>query len=112
MTDGGLLWETMQKYARSNPSNYDKYLKSSKFVFDGSYFKIKQIQLGYNLPKNLLKQVGLSNLRLYCSLDDFFTFTKYPGFDPEFTSTGNAMGLDMGSYPSSKKVVLGLNVVF
>ena len=75
-------------------------------------FKIKQIQLGYNLPKNLLKQVGLSNLRLYCSLDDFFTFTKYPGFDPEFTSTGNAMGLDMGSYPSSKKVVLGLNVVF
>lgn len=64
------------------------------------------------LPKNLLKQVGLSNLRLYCSLDDFFTFTKYPGFDPEFTSTGNAMGLDMGSYPSSKKVVLGLNVVF
>ena len=100
------------KYARSNPSNYDKYLKSSKFVFDGSYFKIKQIQLGYNLPKNLLKQVGLSNLRLYCSLDDFFTFTKYPGFDPEFTSTGNAMGLDMGSYPSSKKVVLGLNVVF
>ena len=84
------------KYARSNPSNYDKYLKSSKFVFDGSYFKIKQIQLGYNLPKNLLKQVGLSNLRLYCSLDDFFTFTKYPGFDPEFTSTGNAMGFGYG----------------
>ena len=100
------------KYARSNPSNYDKYLKSSKFVFDGSYFKIKQIQLGYNLPKNLLKQIGLSNLRLYCSLDDFFTFTKYPGFDPEFTSTGSAMGLDMGSYPSSKKVVFGLNVAF
>ncbi|WP_448788823.1 SusC/RagA family TonB-linked outer membrane protein [Bacteroides graminisolvens] len=99
-------------YARSNPSNYDKYLKSSKFVFDGSYFKIKQIQLGYNLPKNLLMKVYLSNLRLYCSLDDFFTFTKYPGFDPEFTSTGSAMGLDMGSYPSSKKIVFGLNVVF
>lgn len=45
-------------------------------------------------------------------LDDFFTFTKYPGFDPEFTSTGSAMGLDMGSYPSSKKVVFGLNVAF
>jgi TonB-linked SusC/RagA family outer membrane protein len=100
------------KYARSNPGSYDKYLKSSKFVFDGSYFKIKQIQLGYSLPKNLLKKVYLSNLRLYCSLDDFFTFTKYPGFDPEFTSIGSAMGLDMGSYPSSKKVVFGLNVVF
>ncbi len=91
------------KYARSNPNNYDKYLKSSKFVFDGSYFKIKQIQLGYNLPKNLLKQIGLSNLRLYCSLDDFFTFTKYPGSDPEFTSTGNAMGLDMGSIRPARK---------
>lgn len=112
MLSGTSGFSGFTKYARSNPSNYDKYLKSSKFVFDGSYFKIKQIQLGYNLPKNLLKQVGLSNLRLYCSLDDFFTFTKYPGFDPEFTSTGNAMGLDMGSYPSSKKVVLGLNVVF
>lgn len=100
------------KYARSNPANYDKYLKSSKFVFDGSFFKIKQIQLGYSLPKNLLKKVNFSNLRLYCSLDDFFTFTKYPGFDPEFTSTGSAMGVDMGSYPSSKKVVFGLNVAF
>lgn len=100
------------RYARSNPADYDKYLKSSKFVFDGSYFKIKQIQLGYSLPKNLLNKAWLTNLRLYCSLDDFFTFTKYPGFDPEFTATGNAMGLDMGSYPSSKKIVFGLNLVF
>ena len=100
------------KYARSNPRDYDKYLKSSKFVFDGSYFKIKQIQLGYSLPSSLLKKMCLNSLRLYCSLDDFFTFTKYPGFDPEFTSTGDAMGLDMGSYPSSKKVVFGLNLVF
>ena len=100
------------EYARPNCENYDKYLKSSKFVFDGSYFKIKQIQLGYSLPKNWLKKASLSNLRIYCSLDDFFTFTKYKGFDPEFTSTGNAMGLDMGSYPSSKKVVFGLNVMF
>ncbi len=100
------------EYARANPSNYDKYLKSSKYVFDGSYFKIKQIQLGYTLPQNLLKKVYLSNLRLYCSLEDFFTFTKYPGFDPEFTATGNAMGLDRGQYPGSKKIVFGLNVTF
>lgn len=100
------------KFARPNPSDYDKYLKSSKFVFDGSYFKIKQIQLGYSLTKNLLKKVFISDLRLYCSLEDFYTFTKYPGFDPEFTSIGSAMGLDMGSYPSSRKVMFGLNVVF
>jgi len=100
------------KFARPNPSDYDKYLKSSKFIFDGSYFKIKQIQLGYSLTKNLLKKVFISDLRLYCSLEDFYTFTKYPGFDPEFTSIGSAMGLDMGSYPSSRKVMFGLNVVF
>jgi TonB-linked SusC/RagA family outer membrane protein len=99
-------------YARPNSGEYDKYLKSSKFVFDGSYVKVKQIQLGYNLPGSLLKKAYLTNLRLYCSLDDFFTFTGYSGFDPEFTAIGNAMGLDMGSYPSSKKVVFGLNLIF
>ena len=101
------------KYARANlTANNVQYLQSSKFVFDGSYFKIKQIQLGYTLPQTLLRKANLSNVRVYCSLEDFFTFTKYPGFDPEFTATGSGMGLDMGSYPGSKKVVFGLNVSF
>ena len=81
-------------------------------VRDGSYFKIKQIQLGYSFPKALIKKIKLSNVRVYVSLDDFFTFTSYPGFDPEFTATGNAMGIDLGSYPSSKKIVGGINVTF
>ena len=48
------------------------------------------------------------------SLDDYFTFTKYPGFDPETVSTGNynGMGLDKGSYPNSKKLLLGVNIMF
>ena len=100
------------KYARSNPNEYEKYLKSNKFVFDGSYFKIKQIQLGYSFPKKMLSKIFISNFRIYGSLDDFFTFTKYPGFDPEFTATGDAMGIDLGSYPSSKKIVFGLNLTF
>ena len=100
------------EYAQPGCTNYDQYLQSSKFVFDGSYFKIKQIQLGYTLPKKWLRNIYLSNLRVYCSLDDFFTFTSYPGFDPEYTLTGDAMGLDLGSYPSSKKVVFGLNITF
>ena len=100
------------KYARPNCDEYTKYIASSKFVFDGSYFKIKQIQLGYTVPKKILEKVKLSNCRVYMSLDDFFTFTKYPGFDPEFMSTGSGMGLDLGSYPSSKKIVFGLNLAF
>lgn len=96
------------------PSNayWSQYLQSTAMVYDGSYFKIKQIQLGYTVPKTLLKSLKLSNVRAYVSLDDFFTFTNYPGFDPEFTATGNAMGIDLGSYPSSKKIVGGINVTF
>ena len=82
-------------------------------VYDGSFFKIKQIQLGYTLPKSWLKKAYIGNMRLYCSLDDFFTFTKYPGFDPESSSNATSgMGIDKGGYPTSKKVVFGINVEF
>ena len=90
----------------------DAYMTSDAMVFDGSYFKIKQIQVGYTLPKSILKKAGLENLRVYGSLEDFFTFTDYPGFDPEVTGVGSALGVDKGSYPNSKKVVFGLNVTF
>ena len=82
-------------------------------VYDGSYFKIKQIQLGYMFPPKWLRKVCVNNLRIYCSLEDFFTFTKYPGMDPEISAgTGNAQGIDVGGYPISKKVVAGLNITF
>ena len=98
---------------RAGAADMDKYATSSAMVYDGSYFKIKQIQLGYTLPKNLIKKVALSNVRVYASLDDFFTFSKYPGFDPEASANATSgMGIDKGSYPTSKKVVLGLNVEF
>ena len=98
---------------KAGAADMDKYATSSAMVYDGSYFKIKQIQLGYTLPKNLIKKVALSNARVYASLDDFFTFSKYPGFDPEASANATSgMGIDKGSYPTSKKVVLGLNVEF
>ena len=98
---------------RAGANDMEKYITSDAMVYDGSYFKIKQIQLGYTLPKSWLKKTYLSNLRLYCSLDDFFTFTKYPGFDPEASaSSTSGMGIDKGGYPTSKKVVFGINVEF
>ena len=90
-----------------------KYWSSSSQVFDGSYFKIKQIQLGYTLPQNLTRRVAIDNLRLYLSLDDFFTFTKYPGADPEtVTTSGGVRGFDVGTYPTMKKIVFGVNLTF
>ena len=98
---------------RAGANDIDKYVDSSAMIYDGSYFKFKQIQLGYTLPQNLIKKVGISHTRLYVSLDDFFTITKYPGFDPEASANSTTgMGVDKGAYPTSKKVVFGLNLEF
>ena len=93
-------------------ANYAKFLTSSGVVMDASYLKIKQIQLGYNFPKNFLNKILIDQFRIYASLDDWFTFTKYPGFDPEIVGVGASMGVDKGNYPTSKKVVFGVNVTF
>ena len=92
---------------------YD-FWSSSANVFKGDYFRIKQMQLGYTLPKNLTRKAAINDLRFYVSLDDFFTFTKYPGLDPETASTNSTSGagLDWGSYPTMQKVILGVNITF
>ena len=93
----------------SNPYIYN----SDLMVFDGSYTRIRQLQLGYSLPRNLMNSIRLKNARVYVSLDDFFTFTKYPGVDPEGGSNGgNSIGIDRGGYPVPRKAVLGLNITF
>ena len=90
------------------------FFSSSANVLSGSYFKFKQIQLGYTIPTQYTKKLLISNLRLSVSLDDFFTITSYPGADPETASfdSGASRGWDNGNYPTSKKIVFGLNVTF
>ena len=89
------------------------YLNSDAWVFDGSYFKIKQLQLGYNVPSSILKRIDASALRLYVSLDDFFTFTSYPGLDPEVRpNSTTSMAVDFGGYPVAKSVMFGMNLTF
>ena len=98
---------------RAGANDIDRYVDSSAMIYSGSYFKFKQIQLGYTLPKNLLSKIGISHTRFYVSLDDFFTISKYPGFDPEASANATTgMGVDKGAYPTSKKVVLGFNIEF
>jgi hypothetical protein len=82
-------------------------------VFDGSYVRIRQLQLGYTLPKNVTDNLKISNLRIYFSLDDFFTFTKYPGVDPEGGNNGgNSIGIDRGGYPIPRKALAGISLTF
>ena len=59
-----------------------------------------------------MSKIKISSLRIYASLDDFFTFTKYPGLDPEITNTGSSVGVDKGAYPTAKKAVIGVNISF
>ena len=104
---------TGRKFARPQNTNADKYGLSDAYIFDGSYFRIKQIQLGYTLPRTVTKKFLVDKLRVYASLDNFFLFTKYPGLDPEVSSTATSgMGVDYGNYPTTKKVVFGLSVTF
>jgi hypothetical protein len=82
-------------------------------VFDGSYARIKQLQLGYTLSKRLADRIHFKSARIYFSLDDYFTFTKYPGLDPEGGSGGsNSIGIDRGVYPLSRKAMIGLSLNF
>ncbi len=104
--------EAWAKFPAANHWTSEAF-SSSATVFDGSYFKIKQIQLGYTLPRNLTQKIAISNLRVFAMLDNFFTFTKYIGLDPETATTGgNALGFDMGNYPTAKSIIFGVNLEF
>lgn len=78
---------------------------SSIFVEDASYFRLKNVELGYTI--NRFKSAGISNLRLYVSAQNLFTLTNYTGLDAESTDL-----MDMGTYPQSRMFVCGVNLSF
>jgi TonB-dependent starch-binding outer membrane protein SusC len=93
----------------SNPYIYN----SDLMIFNGSYTRIRQMQLGYSIPQNVLNRAKIRSARIYVSLDDFFTFTKYPGVDPEGGSNNqNSIGIDRGGYPIPRKAIVGLTFNF
>ncbi|GAA4749883.1 SusC/RagA family TonB-linked outer membrane protein [Flavisolibacter ginsenosidimutans] len=88
-------------------------------IEDGSYLRLNTLNLGYTLPKSILAKVKISNLRIYGSVYNVFTITKYSGLDPEVNtdpSHNNATypttGFDFGTYPRPRSYVVGLNVSF
>lgn len=86
---------------------------SDLMIFDGSYARIRQLQLGYTLPNSLTSRLKIRNARAYISFDNFFTFTNYPGLDPE-AGSGNAasLGIDRGVYPIPRTFLAGLSFSF
>jgi TonB-linked SusC/RagA family outer membrane protein len=85
---------------------------SDRYVEDGSYVRLKNIQLGYTLPENLYETSGFSNVRFYVQVKNAVTFTDYSGYDPEISSGVSDTGIDRGSYPQPRVWSMGVNVKF
>lgn len=109
------------RWTSTNPSNIPSgrngtEILSSQFIEDGSYVTMKNIALGYNFDKQFINKLGLTNVRLYASVENLFILTDYSGFDPEATaSVTNAdadVGIDYNAYPINRSVTFGLNVAF
>jgi TonB-linked SusC/RagA family outer membrane protein len=85
---------------------------SDRYVEDGSFIKIKNLQLGYTFNSAKLKQKNISGIRLYAQVKNAFTFTKYAGFDPEISGGIFDTGIDRGAYPQARSVAVGLDLKF
>ena len=95
-------------------ANFD-IKNSSYFVEDGSYLRVKNIFLSYNIKAEVLNRLGIGKLQPYISANNLLTWTNYTGMDPEVNQWGNSgavQGIDWGTYPQSRSFVVGINVEF
>src|SRR5699024_5527455 len=92
------LTTAMDRYSASNPNgklprfnqwNKNNLKISDRFIEDGSYLRIQNISFGYNLPKHLVGRIKMSNVRLFISAQNIYTFTSYSGYDPELGAFNN-----------------------
>ncbi|GAB3256436.1 TonB-dependent receptor [Larkinella harenae] len=98
---------------RVDASGTRNFRPSDRFVEEGSYFRIKSLQLGYTLPETLLSRFGASTLRVYVGAQNLFTKTNYSGFDPEFASNqAVSEGIDRGLQPQSRMFLGGIQIGF
>ena len=87
--------------------------ESDRFLESGDFIRLRQIQIGYSLPKSLLAKMKSENLRIYISGENLFTWTKYKGIDPEFAPSGVLnTGVDRYIFPFTRSYVLGIQYTF
>jgi len=96
-------------YTFTDPN--DNARVSDRYIEDGSFVKIKNLQLGYTIPKSVLKGENTS-FRIYAQVKNAYTFTKYTGFDPEISGGLLNSGVDYGYYPQARVFLLGLDFKF
>ncbi|CAG5000013.1 TonB-dependent receptor P3 [Dyadobacter sp. CECT 9275] len=115
--------KALDRWTPANPGNTipranaagGSRLLSSLHIEDGSYLRVKNISFGYNLPKSWLSRVSVGSAKVYVALQNYLTFTKYSGLDPEVNRYGSSslsQGLDYGAYPAAKTILAGINLKF
>ncbi|WP_212003180.1 TonB-dependent receptor [Chitinophaga sp. HK235] len=101
------------KYYRISSNSALNSSVSDYFVEDGSYLRLKNIQLGYNFPEKWLQRARIPQLRLYVGAQNLFTFTKYSGLDPEMGNDDpRLIGIDQGYFPQARTFMIGVNAKF
>jgi TonB-linked SusC/RagA family outer membrane protein len=91
------------------------FSSSSHFLFDSSFTRIKSVNISYNLPQKLATRLALSGLSVYANVANLYTFTDYPGFDPESSTAGDNVvnsGIDYLTYPLPRTYTLGVKITF
>ncbi|MBD1432108.1 TonB-dependent receptor [Sphingobacterium sp. DN00404] len=98
------------KPVRDDPMQTDSRV-SSRWVEDGSYIKLKNVNLRYTFPNSLINRIGLRKVDAFVTGTNLITWTKYTGFDPDVNSfSGLRVGVDQGSYPQNRMFIFGLNI--
>lgn len=107
-------WQVPGQITDVPKANFD-LRNSSYFVEDGSYLRVKNVALSYNIRGDALTRLGINRLQPYVSATNLLTWTNYSGMDPEVNQWGNSgqvQGIDWGTYPQSRAFVFGVNVEF
>ena len=99
------------RISHSDPNQNNRI--SDRFVEDGSFLRVKNVQLGYTLPESVMQRLQIGKCRVYVAASNLFTFTKYSGLDPEVGTRGTLeIGIDRGFYPAARSFMAGVNVNF
>ena len=103
---------TSDKYPRFVKGDSFNWQPSDLFVYDGSYARLKNIQLGYTLPSKITGKAFIQKLRIFVGAENLWTLTKYHGYDPEISSGATSLGVDYGVYPQPRTFIFGVTVGF
>ncbi|MBQ3689399.1 MAG: TonB-dependent receptor [Bacteroidales bacterium] len=103
---------TSNKYPKYVWGDTKNWQSSDLFVSNGSFLRLRNIELGYTLPQYITKKAFIERVRFYVAAQNLLTLTKYEGFDPEISSGGTSLGIDRGVYPQARVITFGVNVNF